>query len=54
METLAFVKAKMDYISKENPHLKDLNFQDLATELNLLWKMIIYFPKFFLSSRLQD
>ena len=32
METLMFVKAKMDDISKENPHLKDLNPQNIATE----------------------
>ena len=27
-----FVKAKMDDISKENPHLKDLNLQNIAAE----------------------
>ena len=32
METLMFVKAKMDDISKENPHLKDLNLQNIAAE----------------------
>ena len=32
METLMFVKAKMDDMSKANPHLKDLNLQNIATE----------------------
>ena len=32
METMMFVKTIMDDMSKANPHLKDLNLQNIATE----------------------
>ena len=53
METLMFVKAKMDDMAKANPHLKNLNLQNIAAE-ELSVEDDHLFPKVPLFSRLQD
>ena len=53
IETLMFVKAKMDDMAKANPHLKNLNLQNIAAE-ELSVEDDHLFPKVPLFSRLQD
>ena len=48
-----FVKAKLDDMSKANPHLKDLNLQNIATEERSVENEHL-FPEVLYFSRLQD